>query len=418
MRLTDHENNPILSDVIVWFGGGSKPKAPKGPWTASKAEFEAASKEGFEAHNKLLETYRPEQEGLTGRFSTGLNANVDKYALDTDEALTRYNDAVASLVGKSDANTEAFALRSKNLAAESADETFNYNRSRLDDFTAFSDRMSQANQTTRQGLINNANPSWQAQKEQAALNNLQMQQGVLSADVAAQAARSGAEGLVNSGVGWGALGANRVARDFGLTSLDLKQKGQQNSMAWQSQIYNQEVAGNQVTTSDVYNTNGLNAQSVYNYNHQNNMTKLAAQNEGLSYSMNALGNALSTKGTAATNEMSARNAALSQAYTQESEVLRDYMSGKVGAVTDRTNVKVGIASQGLANSYANANRTLQSGLATANIIGSTISNIGGSVLGAAIGGAFGGGAFSNGSAYAASQQAGATSMQDLNLSGI
>jgi hypothetical protein len=94
------------------------------------------------------------------------------------------------------------------------------------------------------------------------------------------------------------------------------------------------------------------------------------------------------------------------------------MSGKVGAVTDRTNVKVGIASQGLANSYANANRTLQSGLATANIIGSTISNIGGSVLGAAIGGAFGGGAFSNGSAYAASQQAGATSMQDLNLSGI
>ena len=417
MRLTDHESNPILSGVIVWFGGGSKPKAPKGPWTASKAEFEAASKEGFEDTNKLLETYRPAQEELTGRFSTGLNANVDKYAWDTDEAIANYNNAVASLVGKSDANAEAFALRSKGLAAESADETFKYNRSRLDDFTAFSDRMSQANQTTRQNLINNANPSWQAQKEQAGLDNLQMQQGILPADVAAQAARAGAAGSFSSGVAGGDLGYNRTARDFGLTSLDLKQKGQQNSMAWQQQIYGQEVAGNQVTLGDVYNTNGLNSQSVYNYNHQNNMALLAAQGEGLRYSMNALGNALSTKGTAATNTMSSRNAALSQAYTQESEVLRDYMSGKVGAVTDRTNVKVGIASQGLANSYASANRSLQSGLATANIIGSTISNIGGSVLGSIIGGAFSNNK-STGGAYAASQQAGATSMQDLNLSGI
>jgi len=420
MRLTDHENNPILSGVIVWFGGG-KPKAPKGPWSASKKEFEAASAEGFEDTNKLLKTYRPAQDKLTAQFGGGLNANVDKYASDTDTALLRYNEAVASLTGKSDANASSFALRSQNLAAESADETFKYNSSRLSDFTSFADKISAENQTTRQKLINNANPYWQAQKDQAGADNLQLQKGILPADIALQSARSGAEGLVQSGVGWGALGANRVARDFGFTSLDLKQRGQQGALALQSQIYNQEVAGTHVGGSDVYNTNGLNSQQVYSYNHQNNMGLLAAQNEGLQYSMTALGNTLSAKGTAATNEMSARNAGLSQSYTQQSEVLRDYMAGKVGAVTDRTNVKVGIASQGLANAYASANRELQSGLATANIIGNTVSSIGGSLIGAFVGGAFSGGAFSGGansSTYAAQQQKGATSMQDLNISGI
>jgi len=376
---------------------------------ASKKESLAASKEGFEDTNKLLETYRPEQEGITGRFSTGLNSNVDKYAEETDAAISNYNKAVEGLVGKSDANAEAFSMRSKNIAAESADETFNYNKSKFEEFSAFSDKMSQANQKTRQGLINASNPSWQAQKEQAALDNLQMQQGILSADVAAQAARSGAEGSVGSGVAGGALGYNRTARDFGLTSLDLKQKGQQGALAWQQQIYDQEVAGTQVGVGDVYNTNGLNVQQVYNNNQANSLSLLGAQNQGLQYGMTGLNNALSTKGAAATNNMTSRNAALSQAYTQESETLRDYISGKVGAVTDRTNVKLGQSSQGLSNSYANANRTLQSGLASASMIGGAIAGVGGAVGGAISGGAFGGGSYGG---YSSSKPITRTGMQN------
>ena len=366
---------------------------------ASKKESLAAAKEGFEEHNKLLETYRPEQESLTGRFSTGLNANVDKYAEDTDAAISNYNKAVEGLVGKADANAEAFALRSKNLAVESADETFNYNKSKFEEFSAFSDKMSQANQKTRQGLINDANPSWQAQKEQAALDNLQGMQGIISTDVAAQVARAGAEGSLGSGVAGGALGRNLVARDFGGTAQDMKTKAQQRSLAWQQQIYDQEVAGTQVGVGDVYNTNGLNVQQVYNNKQANSLSLLGAQNEGLQYGMTGLNNALSTKGTAATNTMSSRNAALSQAYTQESEVLRDYISGKVGAVTDRTNVKLGQSSQGLSNAYASANRTLQSGLASASMIGGAIAGIGGSVGGAISGGAFGGGSYGGYSSY-------------------
>ena len=374
-------------------------KAAAKATAASKAESLAASKEGFEDTNELLETYRPEQETLTGRFSTGLNANVDKYAEDTDAAISNYNKAVEGLVGKSDANAAAFALRSKNIAAESADETFNYNKSKFEEFSAFSDKMSQANQKTRQGLINDANPSWQAQKEQAALDNLQGMQGILSSDVVAQAARAGAEGSVGSGVAGGALGYLRTARDFGKMADLEKKEAQQRSLAWQQQIYDQEVAGTQVGVGDVYNTNGLNVQQVYNNNQANSLSLLGAQNEGLQYGMTGLNNALSTKGTAATNTMSSRNAALSQAYTQESEVLRDYISGKVGAVTDRTNVKLGQSSQGLSNSYASANRTLQSGLASASMIGGAIAGIGGSVGGAISGGAFGGGSYGGYSSY-------------------
>ena len=109
---------------------------------ASKAESLAASKEGFKETNKLLETYRPAQEKLTSRFGGGLNANVDKYAEDTDAAIDAYNKSVAGLAGKADANASAFALRSKNLATESADETFEYNKSKFAEFSAFAGKIS------------------------------------------------------------------------------------------------------------------------------------------------------------------------------------------------------------------------------------------------------------------------------------
>ena len=371
---------------------------------ASKAESLAASKEGFKETNKLLETYRPAQEKLTSRFGGGLNANVDKYAEDTDAAIDAYNKSVAGLAGKADANASAFALRSKNLATESADETFEYNKSKFAEFSAFAGKISEENQRTRQDLINNANPLWQAQKQQAATDNMQAAQGILSADATAQAARAGAQSSLGSGALGSALGRNLVGRDLGLGAMDLKNQAQKNMLAWSDEIYNKEVAGTQVGVGDVYNTNGLNVQQVYNNNQANNLAALGAQNEGLQYSMTGLNNALSTKGAAATNTMTSRNAALSQAYTQESEVLRDYLSGKVGAVTDRTNVKLGVSSQGLSNSYASANRTLQSGLASAQLIGGAISTIGGSVGGAISGGAFsgGGGGFSS---YAQMQSA-------------
>ena len=381
-----------------------------------KEDAKAESERGFKDTNELLETYQPSQLKLTQGFSSGLNANVDKYALDTEAAIANYNQSVAQLVGKADANASAFALRSGDLAKRSADETFNYNLSRVQDFTNFATRLSEENQNIRQNLINAANPGWEAQKQQANLTNLQMQQGILPADVAAQVARAGAEGSVASGVFNSGLATNRTARDFGLTSLDLMQKGQQNALIWGKNIYDQEVAGNQVGVQDVYNTNGLNVQQVYQTNQANNLALLQAQNVGLEYGMTGLNNALSTKGTAATNTMTSRNAALSQAYTQESETLRDYISGKVGAVTDRTNVALGIEAQGLSNAYASANRTLQSGLASANMVGSAISQVGG-----AFGGMFASGAFSNGlsqlSSYGAMRSA-RGSYQDLNLSGI
>jgi hypothetical protein len=361
---------------------------------ATKKFQEAARKEadlGFKETNELFDKYLPAQKDLTKEFQT----QVDKQVAGYDEGITSivndYNKSVAALTGKIDANASAFALRSEDIATRSADQTFQYNQSKLSDFTKFATDLSNINQTIRLGMIEAANPAWQSQKAQAALTNSQMMAGILPAEIAAQAARAGAQGSLASGVLGGDLSRNRVARDFVMTSFDLMKKGQGQALEWQKNIYDQEVSGLQVGVGDVMNTQGLNTQQVLQTNQQNNLALLDAQNRGAEFQMTGLNNSLGQRSSAQMNMLSTKNAALGQYYQTESEALRDYTSGKVGAVTDRTNVRLGLEAQGLSNSYANANRTLQSELASAQLYGNAISQVGGALGGAIGGGAFGGG---------------------------
>ena len=93
----------------------------------------------------------------------------------------------------------------------------------------------------------------------------------------------------------------------------------------------------------------------------------------------------------ATNKASFLHTTYSNVYGQESETARQAAALAAAAAEARTNQKLGIQGQGLAGAYANANRTMASGLANAQLVSNASSQIGGSLMGFGISQASAGG---------------------------
>jgi hypothetical protein len=229
-------------------------------------------------------------------------------------------------------------------------------------------------------------------RSQMALNDLQLTQGIVPASVQAEIERSAAQRGLASGVGAGSQLKNNLSmRDLGLSSYAGIQQGQQNFQNRQLQDYNTLVAGTQVGVNDVYNWMGLNVNKVIDVNNENSWNLFQAQKVPLDYKMVGLNTALDKRFDLATNKASFFHTTYSNVYGQESETARAIAAAEAAAAEARTNAKLGIAGQGLSNAYANANRTMASGLANAQLVSNASSPIGGSLMGAGMAGAGGGG---------------------------
>jgi hypothetical protein len=113
--------------------------------------------------------------------------------------------------------------------------------------------------------------------------------------------------------------------------------------------------------------------------------------------MVGLNTTLDKRFDAATNRASFLNTMNSNIYGQESITNREAAGLDAAAAEARTNQKLGIQGQGLTNAYNNANRTLASGLANAQLVSNASSQIGGGIMGMGMGsmGGGGGGGFSS-----------------------
>jgi hypothetical protein len=303
-----------------------------------------------------------------------------------------YNTGVEEVLDKAEQNVAGYKTRSENLIKESADQTYDYNLSRFDDFADFATRLSEENQKIRLNLARAATPMFDETRSQMALNDLQLTQGIVPASVQAEIERSAAQRGLASGVGAGSQLKNNLSmRDLGLSSYAGIQQGQQNFQNRQLQDYNTLVAGTQVGVNDVYNWMGLNVNKVIDVNNENSWKLFEAQKVPLDYKMVGLNTTLDKRFDLATNKASFYNAAFSNIYGQESDTARTMAALEAAAAEARTNAKLGIAGQGLTNAYNNANRTMASGLANAQLVSNASSTIGGSLMGAGMAGAGGGG---------------------------
>ena len=317
--------------------------------------------------------------------TTGKGKNKKTTAGRWEEVFTPekpYNQGVQEVVDQANKNVADYETRSRNVIVDSANETYDYNLSRFDDFNNFARRVSEENQKVRLDLARAATPMFDETRSQIALNDLQLTQGIVPASVQAEIERNSAQRALGSGVGLGGQLKNNLSmRDLGLSSYAGVQQGQENFRNRQLLDYNTLVAGTQMGVENVYNFMGLNVNKVIDINNGNSAKLFDAQKVPLDYKMVGLNTILDKRFDLATNKMSVMNTASTNIYGQESDTARAAAATEAAAAEARTNAKLGIAGQGLAGAYANANRTMASGLANAQLVSNASSQIGGSMMG-------------------------------------
>jgi hypothetical protein len=369
----------------------SSTSATKKYMKLASAEAERGYGDMMAAIGKLEKT----QPKLSGTYIDRTGKLVDEYGKEVNKALGNFPDYFtgwSGVVDKADQNVADYKTRSENLIKDSANQTYDYNLSRFDDFADFATRLSEENQKIRLNLARAATPGFEESRRQMELNDLQGLQGIMSATTESAITRAAAQRGLASGTGAGSpLKLNSELRHIGLTVDAEKNAAAERFQARQLQDYNTLVAGTQVGVNDVYNWMGLNVNKVIDVNNENSWNLFQAQKVPLDYKMVGLNTALDKRFDLATNKASFFHTTYSNVYGQESETARAIAAAEAAAAEARTNAKLGIAGQGLSNAYANANRTMASGLANAQLVSNASSTIGGSLMGAGMAGAGGGG---------------------------
>lgn len=180
----------------------------------------------------------------------------DTFLDQTNSALIRQRQEVDDIrreltAGTPTVNAEAEAARSLAFNTENAAA-----------FGQLADTLSKAAQQTRMDLLATADPRALELSAIADENAAAMMSGRISSDVQANIARTAAMQALGGGFSGGAMQRNLEARDLGLTSLDLQQRGTAMYDAQRRLNYDTRVAGTQVNPFDVMQTSGLSTQQA------------------------------------------------------------------------------------------------------------------------------------------------------------
>ena len=355
---------------------------------ATKKYMKLASAEAERGYGDIMAAIgalKGEQSGLSGAYMDRTGKMLDKYDAEVKGALGNFPDYYtgwSEVFDKANQNVDDFEERSKNVIKDSANETYDFNLSRFNDFNAFARRVSEENQKIRLDLARAATPMFDETRSQIALNDLQGTQGIMSAATESAITRAAAQRGLASGVGAGSpLKLNLELRDIGSFVDAEKNAAAKRFQDRQLLDYNTLVAGTQMGVENVYNFMGLNVNKVIDINSENSAKLFDAQKVPLDYKMVGLNTALDKRFDLATNKASFLHTTYSNVYGQESETARAAAAMAAAAAENRTNQKLGIQGQGLAGAYANANRTMASGLANAQLVSNASSQIGGSMMG-------------------------------------
>lgn len=213
---------------------------------------------------KALETLESNISSLNEGYSKDMGAEIERYgsvgeainaqlATDKDVAETKFLDRVNQFKNeyRQDSLGEIDASKSEQMAL--GDEFVRKTDSALGDFESFIsgpnaaktlDELSKSIFRTQQDLLAQADPRALELSAIADENAAAMMSGRISADVQANVARSSAMRALQGGFGASSgMGRGLVARDLGLTSLDLMQRGADLNDAQRRLNYDTRVAG-------------------------------------------------------------------------------------------------------------------------------------------------------------------------------
>lgn len=195
-----------------------------------------------------INKYRSEADKLDASFRGEVSGVLD-----------RMDSRVAGAVG--DYRTESLSLGDRFAAAAGAsmdeyrsllNEAGDLTPERLSKFTQAADFLSKAAVDTRARMLSAADPRALELSAIADENAAAMMSGRISADMQANLARSSAMRALQGGFGASSeMGRGLAARDLGLTSLDLQQRGMDDYLNQRTLNFNTRVAGLQADSGQL-----------------------------------------------------------------------------------------------------------------------------------------------------------------------
>jgi hypothetical protein len=320
------------------------------------------------------------QGGLSGGYIKNVKGESDKFMGMAGKIIGEAPDYATSLKLADEewkGYVGDFEDRSKTLVTDSAKQALTYNQENAQSFIDFANTLSDANLTQSRKMLSDADPYYTQQLDASGRVNLDLTRGLIPSEMAAQTARASAEGSLKSGTLGTSLNLNRTARDFGLLSLDLTKEGQRLNSIRSNDIYNQMIAGRQVNSDKIADWLGVSTQDATRINAMNSAGLLDAQQWGVNMKLTGAGNIMNARNAANTNYLSSMTTAYGNSFGQDSATARTQAAMEAAAAANRAAIATGAAGQGLTNSYAASANTQGANLATAQMVQSTASSIGG-----------------------------------------
>lgn len=167
-------------------------------------------------------------------------------------------------------------IRSREVSTRAAaDESLGYNIENEAIYAGVAQRMTAADTAVREEMLDKFVPQWRTQRDTAAAINESMMKGEIPRDVANRLQRDAAFiGLQAGGYGGGANTRSVTARDLGLTSLDLQQRGMAGAERWTTMMAG--LMPEQTTAAGIMATQGMTPQMALETSLQNAANQLTA----------------------------------------------------------------------------------------------------------------------------------------------
>jgi hypothetical protein len=316
---------------------------------------------GLNKQNKAIDNYRQESAAAGAAYRAAGLGLSNTYMGRINTAVGEYDTENQGLVAKSDDNARKLDERSATIFVDSANQSLDYNKSKMQDYIAFADALSMANTNTAQRMLFANNPGLEKQQQQALLLSEQGMNGMLSSGTQSMLARRSAQMGNTSGAGFGSqLSNNFELRDLGLAAETQARNAALDYRALRSDIYDQTVAGRQVGSEKIMDFMGLNSSKLLEVNQANNIAGYTAGQNTIDIRQTGLNNILSTKSRAYETDYSNMLGMEGNIYSGTLDYLGRGVTLQSGAIRDWTNVRTGGIIQGWANenSRAASNATL------------------------------------------------------------
>jgi hypothetical protein len=170
-------------------------------------------------------------------------------------------------------------VRAREVSARAAaDQSLGYNEQNLQRYSGMAQQLTAADTATRMQMLDQFVPQWRTQRDTAAAINQSYMEGEIPRDVANKLQRDAAfMGLAAGGYQGGENIRSITARDLGLTSLDLQQRGMAGAQSWTTMMAG--LMPEQTTAAGVMATQGMTPQMALETSLQNAQNQLTADIE-------------------------------------------------------------------------------------------------------------------------------------------